>query len=220
MKIDIIIPAAGQSKRFKNKIKKQFFMLNSKPIIELTVNCFRHMENIGNIIIAVSEDDIELFNTIDLPHNTILVKGGKERAHSVYNALVQSKSEYVMVHDGARPFLSKNTLNLLIENYRENSIVLPALIPNETVRIRNDDRTELVNRDNVYLIQTPQFCAASDLKKAMKQCFENDLLFTDEAEYISHLGGKIIIIDGDVNNIKITSPDDIMRAEYISKEKL
>ncbi len=212
MTIDIIIAAAGKSSRFDSKTKKQFYSINGKPIIIHTIEKFLSFKNINNIIVVTAEEDIdslqEILNKHDIANVNIVV-GGCERAQSVLNGLMVSDAEYVMIHDGARPFVSETLIKELISKKESNSIVIPALNPVETVRYRNGDSINILKRENVFLIQTPQICRRELLLLCLKDKLNEKCYYTDDAEYIAKNGGNIVFIDGDRNNIKITSIEDI-----------
>ncbi len=212
MTIDVIIAAAGNSSRFDSKIKKQFYNINGKPILIHTIEKFKSFEGINNIIVVTAEEDIDLLKKILNKHDIseiCIIAGGCQRAESVYNGSIASNADYVMIHDGARPFVSEELIRELIMKKASNSIIIPALKPVETVRYKDKDGINILKRENVYLIQTPQICKRELLLSCLKEKLNEKCYYTDDAEYIKEGGGEIVFIDGDRNNIKITSIEDI-----------
>lgn len=221
MKPDVIIAAAGLSKRFKSETKKQLFHINGKPLIQRTIENFLDMDNIGKIITVISESEKHAFECVfkTMGFKPVIAIGGNKRADSVLSGLKQSKAKHVMIHDGARPFVGKALINELMESYRENAIIVPAVKPYETVRYREGD-LNLLDRNNVYLIQTPQLTDRIQLTDAIERAHSKAQYFTDEAQYMQEFGYEIEIINGKRENIKITSIDDIAIAECITRRHL
>lgn len=215
MKYDVVVTAAGMSTRFKACANKQFYMLDGKTVIERTVECFTPMTK-GRVIIVTRMEDRQAIGNIfkNKKYRVAFAEGGSQRAHSVLSGLREARSEYVMVHDGARPFVNNELINRLIDSYKENSIVIPAIHPYDTVRYE-DDSLKLLDRKRVYLIQTPQLAYRKQLIRAMEDALENGHYYTDEAQYMHKAGHGVIIVNGDRKNFKITTDDDIIAAQGI-----
>lgn len=215
MKYDVIVTAAGMSTRFNACGNKQFYMLDGKTLIERTVECFLPMIE-GSIIVVARRDERQIFENIlgNKDYEFRYADGGSQRAHSVLNGLRQASSEYVMVHDGARPFVNTELITRLIDSYKENSIVIPAVQPHDTVRYENGS-LKLLDRKRVYLIQTPQLAERKQLIRAMENALDKGHCYTDEAQYMHEAGHGVIIVNGDRKNIKITTDADIIAAQSI-----
>ncbi len=219
-KIDCIIVSAGKSSRFQSKTKKQFFLLNKVPVIIHTIRKFHKKKFINSIILVISKEDQNKVEKILKKHklnkHVKIVFGGNKRSDSVYNGIKKSNADYVFVHDGARPYVSERVLNELIKNHKKNSICVPYIKPSETVRY-NKNIVQLLDRKNIYLIQTPQFVERKYLIRSMEKFMNKNKYFTDEAEYIIRNNGKIIFIEGNRENIKITKTEDIYLMKYFIK---
>jgi len=220
---DVIIAAAGSSTRFKGRTKKQFYIVNGKPIIIHTILNMLKVFRPENIIVVSSEKGISKMRTLlykEGMNGIRIVKGGEERAVSVYNGVLESRRKYVLVHDGARPYVPIKVINRIINTkISDKSCTVPFLCPKETVRIEEKSGLKTLDRRQIRLIQTPQMFTRNSLEYFMKISIKKKEYFTDEAEYIIKNGGKISFVEGDVKNIKITTAEDaeiikmIMKAE-------
>jgi 2-C-methyl-D-erythritol 4-phosphate cytidylyltransferase len=219
---NVIIVAAGASARFGRKTKKIFFLLDKKPVIIHTIEKFKKFFADSDIIIVVAEEDmLKMRRTLDkFSLNEIrVVKGGEKRCFSVFNGLKEAAKRRVFIHDGARPFLSGETiLSLSRSLLKKNECVAPAYKPSETVRIIKKGKYEILDRQNIFLMQTPQACFRDVYLKILEKRIAENKFFTDDAEYFINENMKLKIIDGDKNNIKITFGMDIKTAEKILKK--
>ncbi|MBR4301493.1 MAG: 2-C-methyl-D-erythritol 4-phosphate cytidylyltransferase, partial [Bacteroidales bacterium] len=144
-----------------------------------------------------------------------LVAGGQERFFSVKNALDYIPGDSIVgIHDGVRPFVSNQTLNRLFASLQKNNAVIPAVPPHESVRIEDDAKNTMLDRNKVKLVQTPQCFKSDVIKEAYNTIYKP--FFTDDASVVEYaLKMPITIVDGNRENIKITTPLDLMMAELI-----
>jgi 2-C-methyl-D-erythritol 4-phosphate cytidylyltransferase len=214
-----VVVAAGKGKRMANDIPKQFLPINGKPILMYTLEkIFSWFEGV-NIVLVLSEKDIPYWQLLcleynfSIPHN--IVKGGSQRFFSVQNALqsITAPEAIVAIHDGVRPFVSETVFRNCVKVAQEKGNALPVIAPVESVRLRKNASTYAFDRNNVLLVQTPQCFRLSEIKKAYKQAYKET--FTDDASVFEAASGIINIVQGNRENIKITTPYDINIAETL-----
>ncbi len=225
--ISVILTAAGKSTRFKSDVLKQFYILDDLPIIIRTILKFDY-EEIGEIIICINKDNEKEFNDILSEYNhlnkklfdkIILVHGSNKRYLSVYNAVNKVKNEFVIIHDGVRPFVSEKIIKEHINLLKTNDAIITGIRPNDSIKLTEGNKvSSIINRDNILLTQTPQ----SFNVKGLKECYNKidingELDYTDEDSILNSFGYKSIIVSGDIKNIKITSNEDLILAERFVK---
>ncbi len=205
-----ILLSAGKSKRFKSKINKQFITYKNKPLFEHSLKIAQDSKLFKRILVVTNKKlKKKKYKGIDI------IKGGIERHNSTQNALhflKNKKIKNVYIHDAARPNLSINLLKKLRNNLKKNSAVVPYLNSENSVKYRNNNKINNLNRDKVLLTQTPQcfnFIEIFDLYKNNKE------KITDEASLYLNNNKKIKFITGDKNNFKITTVDDL---KYLKSE--
>lgn len=216
----VIIVAGGSGKRMGSEIPKQFLLLREKPILMYTLETFSNALNEIEIILVLPESQIdywkELCKTHNFSINHSIVVGGKERYHSVENGLNSIQGRGVVgVHDGVRPFISKDIIINAFEKAKELRAVTLSVPLKDSIREVHGDTSKAVDRSNYQLIQTPQIFDINLLKKAFDSPYQNS--FTDDASVVESFGHKVHLIPGDYNNIKITSPEDMVFGEAILK---
>ena len=215
----MIIVAGGSGKRMGSDVPKQFLPINGKPILMRTIERIKQYDSNISIIIVLPEDHIPYWQLLCREYNfdvpCIIAHGGKERFYSVKNALTHVPEEcWVGVHDGVRPFVSNETLDKLFEASETNYAAIPAIAPYESIRMDTGDSNSIIDRNIVKLIQTPQIFHSSLLKKAYSTDYKT--MFTDDASVVEHvMGNKIKLVEGNRENIKITTTFDLMMAEVI-----
>ena len=206
----VIIAAAGKGKRFGGKIPKQYFRVNGQSVIERSVKPFIESTHVSKVIIAISEDDLEIKNQDFYNSEKVeFIIGGKTRQSSVFKALMHaddSKYEYVMTHDAARPNVIENDiLNLLDDIKRADSNCSYLYTPvYDSIK---ESRTR--DKDKFHLVQTPQISKFQDLKIAIKKCIDENISCPDESFAIEYSNLKTSKIRGRRSNIKITEPEDL-----------
>ena len=177
--------------------------------------------SIRKIFLTVSSQDRHFFEKI-VPQEVVLVKGGKRRQDSVHNALLkiiqeQQFPELVLVHDGARPFCSAKLIDRILDAAYEHGAAIPVLPLMDTIRRVTEEKTEVVERDELFAVQTPQGFLLEQLLYASMQITVNKWTVTDDASMIENAGGRITTVEGDPLNLKITTPADLERADWILK---
>jgi len=211
----VIIVAGGKGERMQTDIPKQFIELKSRPILMHTIDVFIQYNNQIDVIVVLPETQIENWNLLCKKHafevKHQVVAGGSVRFESVKNGLkVASDSGFIAVHDGVRPLVSRTTIAACFREARASGAAIPVVMPVESIRQIKGDENVSVDRNVFRLVQTPQVFEASILKKAYEQEFNP--LFTDDASVVEATGIKISLVDGNQENIKITTPFDLKLA--------
>jgi 2-C-methyl-D-erythritol 4-phosphate cytidylyltransferase len=198
---------------------KQFIELCGTPILMHTLRRFAEYDPNINLILVLPADGIPRWGQLCVQHGFDIahriVEGGEERFHSVKNALALTDSdELVAIHDGVRPFVSLATIARCFERALSEGAAIPVMDVTESLR-RFDDagRSIAVNRNQYKTVQTPQTFRADILKAAYEQEFAPE--FTDDASVVERYGHRIATVEGNRENIKITSPFDLKIAETI-----
>jgi 2-C-methyl-D-erythritol 4-phosphate cytidylyltransferase / 2-C-methyl-D-erythritol 2,4-cyclodiphosphate synthase len=212
----VIIVAAGRGQRVGGEIPKQYLEISGKPILRRTVKVFQKNPAIGHIQVFIHPDDLDLYSAavgdLDLPDP---VHGGANRQQSVLNgldAIGPLMPEYVFIHDAARPFLEQDTLNRLILEVEKYGAVIPALKVTDTIKyMTGDSIINTIDRNFLYGAQTPQAFRYKAIYMAHRRCENKDL--TDDSAIAEQSGLKVRIIPGDETNIKITTTEDLKKAE-------
>lgn len=222
MKKYVIIVAGGSGQRFGSAIPKQFNNLINKPILAHTLNVFYEYDKSINIIVAMHADYIDLWQKlifeykIEIPHT--VVKGGETRFHSVKNALsvINEADGLVAIHDAVRPLVDKDLIQRCFETAKNKGNAVPVIGIHDSMRKINYDDSIPVDRSQYVVIQTPQVFDLLQIKNAYNQ--EYNSLFTDDAIVYEKYGKKIILVEGQKENIKITTKTDLIIAETFMKE--
>ncbi len=217
-----LIVAGGSGKRLGNDIPKQFLNLAGEPLLFHTIRAFSlSSEDIKLIIVLhpafiVFWEKLCLENDFTIPHSVI--PGGAERFNSVSNALslVEGKS-LVAIHDAVRPLLSPAFIAKAYEIAAEFGTAVPVIPVRDTIRRISNDESSIVDRSELYTVQTPQVFRSEILKKAYKQSLI--AAFTDDAAVVEKSGVKIHFFEGEAQNLKITYPGDLTLAEAILKNR-
>lgn len=223
-----VIAAAGQGKRFGDGTPKQFLPLLGKPVLAYSVETFSKSDLIDEIILVVPGDRTETVKTgiaDKLPAHKItnIISGGPERQDSVLNGInaISGNPDVVVVHDGARPLV---TLELLEEVINEASAcggAIAALPSGDTVKKSSPEMyiEGTIPRESIFFAQTPQAFRYDVLKNALMEASRDGYLGTDESQLVERTGVKVKIVVGSPCNIKITTPEDIRLGELILKER-
>jgi len=226
MSIGVVIPAAGQGKRMKSDIKKQFIKLLGRPVLAHTLSVFINNTKINQIIVVVHEDEIDYCknNIINKFSDSKIkiVAGGKTRRESVFNGLkaLSPVIDYVIIHDGARPLLTQDLLNKVIKSLTSHTAIIVGTSLKDTVK--RVDKEQIVQdtpeRSSLMAIQTPQAFLYDIIMEAHQNVPEEHSV-TDDASLLEYIGKEIKIIEGSYENIKITTPLDLIIAENILKQR-
>ncbi|MTI66507.1 MAG: 2-C-methyl-D-erythritol 4-phosphate cytidylyltransferase [Firmicutes bacterium] len=225
-RVSVVIPAAGMGKRMKSKKNKQYLLLQGKPVLAHTINKFNKCKLIDEIIVVTRENEIEyckenIVKKYDFNKVSKVIKGGKERFHSVYNGLksVDENTDILLIHDGARPFITGKTIEKCIVNVNEYKACILGVPVKDTIKEVNEDKS-IINtpdRSRLWAVQTPQ-CFEYDLILNAYNSDINKENITDDSMLLERLGYEVKIILGDYNNIKLTTPEDMEFAKAILKK--
>jgi 2-C-methyl-D-erythritol 4-phosphate cytidylyltransferase len=219
--IGVVIAAAGQGKRMGGPVKKQFIELDGKPVLLHTLELFSGLEYIKEMIVVTAEEDVAQTQALVSHYPDVrVIPGGAERQDSVYQGLCAlGACEYVLIHDGARPFLSRATLEKLIETMRVKRAAILAVPVKDTIK-RTDDAGVVMDtppRKSLWAVQTPQAFALSDIIAAHERARQEGFLGTDDASLIERMGQDVHVVEGEYTNIKLTTPEDLVFGEAILK---
>jgi 2-C-methyl-D-erythritol 4-phosphate cytidylyltransferase len=221
MMYQVIIPAAGQGKRMKAGRNKLLLELEGRPILIHTLEVFERDADCDEIILAVHPDDKSIFEELTVNYGITkarkMVLGGKERQHSVYNALKSAENSHmVLVHDGARPFVTGDVIEKLVKKAEEMGAAIAAAPVKDTIKKAAEGIVqETIERSSLWQVQTPQAFSHNLLMEAHQRAEEDAFTGTDDASLVERLGRKVGIVESDYDNIKITTPEDLYFAEAI-----
>ena len=214
----VIIVAGGSGRRMGGALPKQFMMLDNEPILARSINRMHEALPAAEIVVVLPEEHVELWKNIaarfDVARHKIAL-GGKERFHSVKNGLEVLSDEVCIVgiHDTVRPLASKKLVIKLFLEAENNTAVIPVVAPIDSYRIVEGDDSRIIDRSALRMVQTPQVFQAEALRKAYEQPFSTT--FTDDASVMEAAGHKVTLVEGERENIKITTPSDMLIAEAI-----
>jgi len=218
-----VVPAAGIGKRMGSEIPKQYLKIEGQCIIEYALAPLLAHSSIEQVIVSLSDND-EWFNQLNVASHPKLttVVGGHERADSVLNALqVLPENGFVMVHDAARPCLTPQDINQLIDNVsQDQGAILGSLVRDTMKRVGDDGHIKsTVSRELLYHALTPQIFVTTQLKTILKEALKQGVNVTDEASAMEWHGIRIKMIEGRSDNIKVTRPEDLQLAQLYLQEQ-
>ena len=219
----VIIVAGGKGERMQTNIPKQFLEIRrkparKKPVLMHTIEAFYRYDNSISIIVVLPAEQICFWKGLCRKHHFAIphtiVEGGATRFHSVQNGLnIAETDSLIAVHDGVRPLVSKETITRCFENVERYKAVVPVVDVVDSIRYAFADENYACDRTKYKLVQTPQVFEGKLLKEAYKQEFSPN--FTDDASVVEALGEKIHLVEGNRENIKITTAVDLKLAEII-----
>lgn len=226
-----IVLAAGSGSRMNSNVAKQYITLYDKEIVYYSLYTFQNNNNISDIILVTRDSDVDLCKTIVQKNNfskiSQIIIGGKERYNSVYNglnALSVSDDEIVMIHDGARPFVTDQMIEDSIINARKYDACTVCVPVKDTIKISDENGfgKQTPDRRYLYQIQTPQTFKYGVIKAAYNKMLEDENhKITDDSMLVEQYSGvKTKLIQGSYENIKITTPEDIDIAKIFAKKIL
>lgn len=213
-----IIVAAGNSTRFGQVKNKNLFEVNKKPIIAYSIEVLNNSKKIKDIILVIKPEEREYFENIQknikLDKPLKYANGGTTRMESVYNALKETDSDIVIIHDGARPRIKEEYIDKCLEQMKEFKGATVAVKSKDTIKICDDNGVviETTKRANTYLIQTPQ-CFERETLLNLHEKFKGDNEITDDCMVLEKGGYSIKVVEGDYTNIKVTTFDDLHLVE-------
>ncbi|MCO5934445.1 2-C-methyl-D-erythritol 4-phosphate cytidylyltransferase [Mucilaginibacter sp. RB4R14] len=218
-----VIVAGGSGSRMQSVLPKQFIELCGEPVLMHTIRAFKQSHSSPKIILALHAGYHGLWAELCNKHNFTIphtvITGGETRFHSVKNAIdtIDGEDALIALHDAVRPLVSTAIID---EAYRcafKDGTAVTAVKSRDSIRQVVDRRSTSLNRDNIYLVQTPQTFQLALLKKAYEQPYTDN--FTDDASVVEKSGVAITLIEGSYSNIKITFPEDITIAEALINKK-
>lgn|SRR5574344_837666 len=215
---NIIIVAGGSGSRMGAAIPKQFIAIGDKPILMHTIDCFTKFDIEINIIVVLPDNQIDNWKQLCDKHKFAtkhtIVAGGNTRFQSVKNGLSAiDNSGLVGVHDGVRPFVSQSTLNNCYADAQQFENAIPVCDSVESVRVVDAKGNHAIDRSTIKLVQTPQVFSSQMIKEAYSLDYRAS--FTDDASVVEAAGFEIHLTQGNRENIKITTPSDLIFAETL-----
>ena len=218
MKKYALIVAGGKGLRMGAEIPKQFLLLQGKPVLMHTIEAFANISDI-HIVLVLPQSQMsywqELTSEYSFSISHTLIAGGDTRFQSVRNGLSVVSDGMVAIHDGVRPIISQELLANAYDTCEQKGNAVLALRLKESIREVDLLGNKNVNRNNYYLIQTPQVFHSSEIKAAYDVAEHDN--FTDDASVLESAGAKIHLVEGAYSNIKITTPEDLAIAEVLMK---
>ena len=226
---DLILLAAGEGTRSGAEVNKIFVLLKGKPLIAHTLGVFQKDPNCARVILVVRPEEKEqaeqLVEDMQLPASFItLAFGGETRQESVQNGLKKLKDRdtgWILVHDGARPFITKAAIDRLLDRMNGDRAATLAVPSTDTIKwVEKGQAKRTLDRSFIWRTQTPQSFEKKLLMQAIKKANNEGFLGNEEGELVERLGIPLLIAEGDTDNIKITVPTDWFFADAILKKRL
>src|SRR5690554_2673626 len=226
--VSVIVAAAGMSNRMGSKINKQFIAIGNKPILAHTLEKFEKCKYIDEIIVVSKEEEVEycrkeIVKKYGFKKVSNIVRGGKERQDSIYNGILalNEKTDIVLTHDGARPFVKIESIEDGIKGVLEHGACVIGVPVTDTIKVidANNVVHHTPKRSLLWAAQTPQCFWIDLLKKGYELAAEEGIVGTDDSSLVEKIGHPIKMIMGSYDNIKITTPEDLIVADSILKDK-
>lgn len=218
MQKTIIIVAGGQGMRFKAEKPKQFLYIRGRPITLHTIELFHKYDRNIQIILGLAEEYFSYWESIceqfhfDVPMT--LSPGGESRYHTVKNALSKArKGNLVGIHDAVRPLVYKHTIDRCYDEAEKSGAAIPCITVHNTIREITKGGSRWVDREKLRSVQTPQVFRYDILMTGYEQAYSES--FTDDASVVESVGYPVKLVDGNPENIKITTPEDLVFAEAV-----
>ncbi len=218
-RVAVVIPAGGMGARFGRRIPKQFIRIQRVPIVTMTVSHFTRHPAVTAIVVAAPESHIERTRRALAPiarrAPLAVVPGGRTRQDSVWLAMqaLPDDAEVIVVHDAVRPLITRRLIDAVVRAAAESGAAICALPIAETVkRVRDDVVETTLDRSELWAVQTPQAFRADLLREAHEKARRDSVVGTDDAMLVERLGHPVRVVRGLVENVKITTPEDLRRA--------
>ena len=230
LRCSAVVLAAGKGSRMGTELPKQFLMIGDKPVIWYSLDRFQNSALIDEIILTTGKEWItyckdEIVGRYGLSKVRCIVEGGENRYDSVYNGLLAcSDPEFVMIHDGARPFIMEDILARGLEGAQKTGACVVGMPSKDTVKISDAEGfvRETPDRNTVWIIQTPQIFRYTLIREAFEKLKNGTGLagITDDAMVVERaMETKVALVEGSYENMKITTPEDLLIAERILKKR-
>jgi len=206
MKVSLILACAGKGSRAGFEKNKLLVPINGKTALELSFNAFKTSGLIDEYIVTASENDFDTVKSL-VGNSAIVVLGGNTRTESVINGLNKVSGDIVLIHDGARPFVTKKMISDCIDTAREKGGAIP-VIPSSNTVVRCNDNTvkDYLGKSSIYSVQTPQGFKTELIKNAYARAGAK--AFNDDGEVYKEFIGELHVYDGNAKNVKLTFPED------------
>ncbi|MFH7766502.1 2-C-methyl-D-erythritol 4-phosphate cytidylyltransferase [Acinetobacter sp. BSP-28] len=222
-KIWAVIPAAGSGSRFSKTELKQYQQIQDQTVLEHTIARLNQLPLAGYVLAIGTQDDVAKSLALSNPERAHFCSGGAERVNSVLNALsyleaFAAEEDWVFVHDAARPCVTQDCLQRLVNTaIQENCSAILAIPVRDTLKYveQTNTITKTVSRDHLWQAQTPQISKLGILKHAIEKALQDGMIITDEASALEYVGEQVNVVQGRSDNIKITYADDLELAKLI-----
>lgn len=217
---NIIIVAGGKGLRMGADLPKQFIPIGGKPILMRTISAFYNYDKHINIVLVLPESHQEYWKQLCKEYNFDILHqiatGGETRFHSVKNGLEFIKDGLVGVQDGVRPFGSEAMIKRCFDAAKTHQAAIPVIDSTDSLReIVDGEKSKIIDRSKIRLVQTPQVFSAEVLKKAYQTDYKDT--FTDDASVVEAIGIDIYLVEGETTNIKVTTPLDLKIGELLCR---
>ena len=227
MNVVAIIPAAGVGRRMGGAIEKQFLRLRGIPILAHTLKVFDQSPEVDGIVLVVAPQQRQVLDTeVINPHPCEkllgIIDGGPERQDSVANGLraIPPESDLVVIHDGVRPLVSVGLVALVLDAARRHGAAIAAIPAGDTVKQVEDQRVvTTLQRETIWLAQTPQAFRVDLLRRAYQKAASDRIVLTDDAALVERIGVSVHLVRSSAENIKVTTPSDLVVAEAILAQR-
>ena len=223
-KVVAVIAAAGTGKRVGGDLPKQYLKIADKPILIYALEKFDRCDAVDEIVLVVEKEKIDMADGFlkewGIRKAVQIVTGGAERQDSICRALdvLPEKTEWVVIHDGVRPFVSLEKINEVIQAGQDFGAAILAIPEKNTIKKAVDGWVEqTVSRKDIWEIQTPQVFNIEWLKASYARAFKNQYYSTDDAALVEQAGHRVRLVQGEETNIKITSPADLIVAKALAE---
>lgn len=223
--VGVVIVAAGRGTRMGTVESKQYLLLQGKPIIVHTLEVFQQHDLISEIVLVTGKEDIERcrewIQLYKLDKVKAIVPGGSERQHSVHKGLLKLTTQWVMVHDGVRPFVQPIEIEACYKRAKQIGASVLAVPVKDTIKqVDNEGKVlSTPDRRSLWAIQTPQTFRLSELLDAYAVAERDGFLGTDDSSLAERAGIPVSVVEGSYRNIKITTPDDLDFAEFTERNR-
>lgn len=223
--LGIVIVSAGKGSRMGTLESKQYLLLQEKPIIIHTLEVFNRMPLVKEIVLVTGQEDVgraqEWVQQYHLDKVCKVIAGGSERQHSVYKGLLELQTEWVMVHDGVRPFVDPVDIQECYDVALRTGASVLAVPVKDTIKVVDESGIIVAtpDRQSLWAIQTPQTFRVSNLLKSHQEAQKSGFVGTDDSMLVERIGIPVAVVKGSYSNIKITTPDDLEYAAFIEIRK-
>jgi 2-C-methyl-D-erythritol 4-phosphate cytidylyltransferase len=220
--LSVVIAAAGKGTRMKEKTNKQYLIVNNRPVLAYSLEFFETLDIVDEIVVVARKSDLdyckhEVIEKFGFTKVSAIIPGGKERQDSVYAGLqrLRNDTDFVAVHDGARPLLSSNVVHNLLKEAKEWGAAIPGVVSKDTLKMVDRDGfvRHTLDRESVFHILTPQIFKYDELLSAYRQAYEERFTGTDDASLFERYIGRVKVVEGDYKTIKITTPSDLITVQ-------